>query len=265
MTTANQHETFRFRYFAPDVTGYQLLRNGRPIRLERQPMDLLIPPVERRLQLVSRAEIVDRLWGKDVFVDVDTGVHTAIRKIRQALRDSVDAPVFVETVSGKGYRFIAPVEVIPSPDTLAAREIADAPSAPASSLPVVTAPETAPLAATAPPTAIEARSALAFTQSWRGRLIAGVLAVAALAGLFVWQRVGTRRSRLTLAVLPFENLSGDPDREYYQHAGAAAGTELGDRNRSGSGSLLIGSTRSRGDRACVGGPCGGVHEAGEGQ
>ena len=107
-------ETFRFRDFALDVAGYQLRRNGRPVRLEGQPMDLLILLVERRLQLVSRSEIVDRLWGKDVFVDVETGVHTAIRKIRQALNDSPEAPVFVETVAGKGYRFIAPVEVVPA-------------------------------------------------------------------------------------------------------------------------------------------------------
>jgi TolB-like protein/DNA-binding winged helix-turn-helix (wHTH) protein/Flp pilus assembly protein TadD len=217
MTTSNSRETFRFGDFALDVQGYQLLRNGRPIRLERQPMDLLILLVERRLQLVSRAEIVDLLWGKDVFVDVDTGVHTAIRKIRQALRDPADAPVFVETVSGKGYRFIAPVEVIPSPDTLAAQETGDALSVPASSLPVVTAPETAPLATTTVlPTGAEAGSAVAITQSWRGRLIAGGLAVVGLAGLltWVWQSAGNPGSRLTLAVLPFENLSGDPDREY---------------------------------------------------
>jgi DNA-binding winged helix-turn-helix (wHTH) protein len=61
---------------------------------------------------VSRADIVERLWGKDVFVDVETGVHTAIRKIRQALGDSISTPAFVETVPGKGYRFVAEVEVV---------------------------------------------------------------------------------------------------------------------------------------------------------
>ena len=75
-------------------------------------MDLLILLVERRGQLVSRNDIVERLWGKDVFVDVETGVHRAILKVRQALRDSPDSPAFIETVSGKGYRFIAPVEVV---------------------------------------------------------------------------------------------------------------------------------------------------------
>ena len=85
-------------------------------------MDLLIMLVERRGQLVSREDIVDRLWGKDVFVDVETGVHTAVRKIRRALRDSPEKPAFIETVSGKGYRFIAPVEVVrAAPPTRAGR------------------------------------------------------------------------------------------------------------------------------------------------
>ena len=105
-------ETFRFSDFELDVAAYQLRRQGRVVRLERQPMDVLILLVERRRQLVSRADIVERLWGKDVFVDVDTGVHTAIRKIRQALVDSISAPAFVETVPSKGYRFVADVEVV---------------------------------------------------------------------------------------------------------------------------------------------------------
>ena len=104
-------ETFRFNDFELDVAAYQLRRQGRVVRLERQPMDVLILLVERRRQLVSRADIVERLWGKDVFVDVDTGVHTAIRKIRQALGDSISAPAFVETVPSKGYRFVADVEL----------------------------------------------------------------------------------------------------------------------------------------------------------
>src|SRR6188508_3100943 len=108
-------ETFRFSDFELDVGAYQLRHKRRVVRLERQPMDVLILLVERRRQLVSRADIVERLWGKDVFVDVDTGVHTAIRKIRQALGDSISAPAFVETVPSKGYRFVADVEVVSRP------------------------------------------------------------------------------------------------------------------------------------------------------
>ena len=115
MHALRPRETLRFGDFELDVAAYELRRSGRAVRLERQPMDLLLLLVERRSDLVSRAEIVERLWGKDVFVDVETGVHTAIRKVRQALRDSPEAPTFIETVPGRGYRFIATVEVVGKP------------------------------------------------------------------------------------------------------------------------------------------------------
>jgi TolB-like protein/Tfp pilus assembly protein PilF len=103
---------FRFGDFELDIAAYELRRGGQPIHLERHPMDLLILLVERRRQLVSRADIVKRLWDSSVFVDVETGVNTAIRKLRQALRDSRESPAFVETISGKGYRFIASVNSV---------------------------------------------------------------------------------------------------------------------------------------------------------
>ena len=112
MAAPGSRETVRFGDFALDVAAYELRRSGRRVRLERQPMDLLILLVGRRGQLVSRTEIADALWGKDVFVDVENGVNTAIRKLRQALRDSPDAPTFIETVPGKGYRFVAAVEPV---------------------------------------------------------------------------------------------------------------------------------------------------------
>ncbi len=114
MAETRVRETLRFHEFELNLAAYELRRNGRAVRLERLPMDLLIVLVERRGALVTRAEIVDRLWGKDVFVDVETGVHTAIRKIRQALGDSAETPAFIETVAGKGYRFVAPVEMVPN-------------------------------------------------------------------------------------------------------------------------------------------------------
>jgi len=81
MPTADSHERYSFGAFVLDVLAYELRREGSPIRLERQPMDLLILLLQRRGQLVSRSDIVARLWTKDVFVDVDTGINTAIRKI----------------------------------------------------------------------------------------------------------------------------------------------------------------------------------------
>jgi TolB-like protein/Flp pilus assembly protein TadD len=101
-----------FGDFEVDVAAYELRRAGESVRLERRPMDLLLLLLERRGQLVSRAEIIDRLWGDGVFVDVETGINTAVRKLRQALHDPADAPVFVQTVAGRGYRFGAPVEVL---------------------------------------------------------------------------------------------------------------------------------------------------------
>lgn len=105
---------FRFGGFVLDIPAYELRRQGRGVRLERRPMELLLLLVDRRGQLVTRDEIVARLWGRDVFIDVDTSVNTAIRKIRRALRDSADESRFVQTVQGKGYRFIADVEATTS-------------------------------------------------------------------------------------------------------------------------------------------------------
>jgi DNA-binding winged helix-turn-helix (wHTH) protein len=108
----DSHSTFQFGDFELDISAYELRRSGRPVHLEQHPMDLLILLIERRHQLVSRAEIAKRLWDPGVFVDVEMGVNTAIRKLRQALSDSRTSPAFVETISGKGYRFIAPVRAV---------------------------------------------------------------------------------------------------------------------------------------------------------
>ena len=113
MSQPDSHSTFRFGEFELDISAYELRRGGQPVHLERQPMDLLILLVERHRQLVWRADIAKRLWDPGVFVDVEMGVNTAIRKLRQALRDSRESPAFIETISGKGYRFIAPLDAVP--------------------------------------------------------------------------------------------------------------------------------------------------------
>jgi DNA-binding winged helix-turn-helix (wHTH) protein/tetratricopeptide (TPR) repeat protein len=104
-------DLFRFQDFELDRNAYELRRSGQSVRLERIPYELLSLLIERRGQLVTREEIIERIWGKDVFHDTEHGINTAIRKIRQALRDDPDAPRFVLTVPAKGYRFVAPVEV----------------------------------------------------------------------------------------------------------------------------------------------------------
>ena len=97
---------WNFGDFELDAAGFQLLFQSHPVKLERIPLELMIFMVERQGQLVSRDEIATRLWGNGVHVDVESGVNTAIRKLRAALKDSPEAPVFIETLPGKGYRFI---------------------------------------------------------------------------------------------------------------------------------------------------------------
>ena len=186
----------RFRDLELDVAAYELRRNGRRIRLERHPMDVLILLVERRGELVPRADIVDRLWGKDVFVDVETGVHTAMRKLRQALRDTAENPTFVETVPGRGYRFIAPVELLEkraeSTSPPAASSVEPAASEPAAT-PIADGRRLAPLA-----------------------IALALLAVFLLGGVVLWNqlRPAVPSPRIALAVLPFENIGRDPERQY---------------------------------------------------
>jgi Tol biopolymer transport system component/DNA-binding winged helix-turn-helix (wHTH) protein len=112
MRSRDSLETYRFIDFELDVGGYALRRKGRPVRLEPRPMDLLILLVTRHSQLITHDDIVEALWDRDVFVETDSGIHTAIRKIRRVLRDSAERSMFVETVPGRGYRFIAPVEIV---------------------------------------------------------------------------------------------------------------------------------------------------------
>ena len=103
----------KFGDFELDVAGYELSRRGRSIKLERIPMELLLLLLDRRGQLVTRDEILEKLWGKDVFLDVDNSINTAISKIRVALKDDQEDPAFIKTISGKGYRFIAAITALP--------------------------------------------------------------------------------------------------------------------------------------------------------
>ena len=103
----------RFGGFELDPANFQLRSGQQPLRLERIPMEVLLVLVERRGQLVLRREIVDRIWGRHVEVDVDNALNTAIRKLRHALLDDPASAQYIQTVSSKGYRFIAAVTSTP--------------------------------------------------------------------------------------------------------------------------------------------------------
>ncbi len=98
----------RFDDFQLDYGRFQLCRRGVPVRLEGLPLQLLMFLVEKRGQLVTREQISGELWSKDVFVDVEQGINTAIRKIRRALAHDAGEPQYLQTVLGRGYRFVAP-------------------------------------------------------------------------------------------------------------------------------------------------------------
>jgi serine/threonine protein kinase/tetratricopeptide (TPR) repeat protein len=95
--------------FEFDLAAYQRRRSGRALKLERIPMDILLFFLEQRGQLVTREQIANRVWGKGVCLDTDNSINGAIRKLRLVLKDDPEQALFIETVTGRGYRFIAPI------------------------------------------------------------------------------------------------------------------------------------------------------------
>ena len=107
----------RFGSFELDLEAERLLKNGRTIRIQPQPFRLLCLLTNRPGLLVTREEIQAALWAGDTFVDFDQGVNFAIKQVRDALGDSAEDSLYVQTVPKRGYRFLAPVETGPSRGT----------------------------------------------------------------------------------------------------------------------------------------------------
>ena len=105
----------RFGSFELDLDAERLLKNGRTIRIQPQPFKLLCLLTNRPGVLVTREEIQAALWAGDTFVDFDQGVNFAIKQVRDALGDSAEDSLYVQTVPKRGYRFLAPVETGPEP------------------------------------------------------------------------------------------------------------------------------------------------------
>jgi TolB-like protein/DNA-binding winged helix-turn-helix (wHTH) protein/Tfp pilus assembly protein PilF len=188
----------QFDEFSLDCDRFELLRSGRPLKLEKIPMELLILLASRDGNLVTRQEIVERLWGKDVFVDTEHGINTAIRKIRLALKDDPEKPRFVQTVTGKGYRFVA--------ETRNGNGVKLA----VASLQQAAAPEPA-VAVHEPSTNVAGPSRRILAVSLVTIFLVGVLAYS---GWRLSQRGQHNSEHIMVAVLPFENLSGDAGQEY---------------------------------------------------
>jgi DNA-binding winged helix-turn-helix (wHTH) protein len=115
-----------FGEFVLDVRNHRLLRSGSELKLERIPMELLILLATRPGELVRREEIVHELWGDEINVDTENAINTAVRKIRQVLGDDSSRPRFVQTISKRGYRFLAePTQAAlqPQPPALTAQPV----------------------------------------------------------------------------------------------------------------------------------------------
>jgi DNA-binding winged helix-turn-helix (wHTH) protein/Flp pilus assembly protein TadD len=121
----------KFGDFELDLAAYSLRGPHGPVKLEKMPMEVLILLVKRAGTLVPRHEIQAALWGDGVNVEYDSAINTVVRKIRHALADDAESPRFVETVVGKGYRFVAPVKSALAPSTIAAGAAAVRPVLPA--------------------------------------------------------------------------------------------------------------------------------------
>jgi Tol biopolymer transport system component/DNA-binding winged helix-turn-helix (wHTH) protein len=103
----------RFGLFDLDLRAGELRRKGVPVKLQEQPLQILVQLLEKPGDVVTREELRRRLWSANTFVDFDHSLNAAIRRLRDALGDSAENPTFVETVARRGYRFLAPVTTLP--------------------------------------------------------------------------------------------------------------------------------------------------------
>jgi TolB-like protein/DNA-binding winged helix-turn-helix (wHTH) protein len=272
-----------FGEFQLDVGAFELQRSGERVPLERIPMELLILLVRRQRELVTREEIVEKLWGSEIFIDTNTAINVAVRKVRQALDDTVESPRYILTIPAKGYRFIGSISGgSQSGDVTLARQSFVEASADG------IAPDPIPIEASdqlmaagtqrAKKRSEQKRDAAGFFPLGGQRLIwiaiIGAIGLALVAAFRTRNHITT--NKVMFVVLPFENLTGDPNQEYIadgmteemitqlggldpEHLGVIARTsamrfkgtqksaaEIG--RELGVGYLLEGSVRHVGDR-----------------
>ena len=190
----------RFGVFELDLRTRELRKAGGKVRIQEQPLCVLVSLLERPGELVTRDELRQKLWQSDTFVDFDTGLNKAITKIRDVLGDSAASPRFVETLPKRGYRFIAPIEKL----------------APERRAPGPAPPEAMPPEVRGPNAAESPRGA--FGYGGRAKLAGAGLAVLLLLAVVAWLRWSRNSppARLrSIAVLPLDNLSGDSNQEYF--------------------------------------------------
>ena len=197
MATAIPFERFRFGVFEVDLRSGELRKQGIKIKLHDQPFQILAMLVEHPGEVVTREQLQQKLWPADTFVDFDRGLNSAVKKLRDALGDSAEIPRYVETLPRRGYRFIGSLSNASSsrgehalgvPGRVVVEQSAAASEGVVTEVPVVSG----------------------VSRRWTLWTTAGVLA-----GLLVLLARATPVHIRSIAVLPLENLSGDPAQEYF--------------------------------------------------
>ena len=112
MSGNSSSRIIRFSTFEVNLHSGELRRRGQKVKLQEQPFQVLAALLERPGEVVTREELRSKLWPADTFVDFDHSLNAAIRRLRDALGESAETPIFVETVARRGYRFIGNVEKI---------------------------------------------------------------------------------------------------------------------------------------------------------
>jgi TolB-like protein/DNA-binding winged helix-turn-helix (wHTH) protein/Tfp pilus assembly protein PilF len=172
----------RFGAFELDLRAGELRKNGAKIKLQEQPLQVLGMLLERPGEVVTREELQRKLWASDTFVDFEHSLNAAVKRLREALGDSADNPRFIETLPRHGYRFIAPLE--------GEAEVK-----------------------------VQTTARAAGLRRWPFVAAGGLLLLLiAVTSYIVWRPQSKRalpEGRVMLAVLPFENVSGDPSQDFF--------------------------------------------------
>jgi len=239
MDSAVRTRRARFGAFDVDLRSGELHKQGIRLKLQEQPFQILALLLERAGDVVTREELRQKLWPGDTFVDFDTGLNSAIKKLRDVLCDSAEEPRYIETLPRRGYRFITPVIHPPVASQLSPSEmpangiqfdgqamlrtdsggtsVSSATSSPSLS---DSAAKFVPLSPSASfPLPSETLPTTRRPQVRVGLALAIVLAAVALSAIFLLSRRAATYNLTapirSVAVLPLENLTGDPSQEYF--------------------------------------------------
>jgi len=208
----------RFGIYEVDLGSSELRKQGRKIKLQEQPCRILAILLEQRGAVVTREDLRKRLWSDDTFVDFDHSLNTAIMRLREALSDSSDNPRFIETLPRHGYRFIAPVEEVAPPEQARQIDGVNAPAPESQSAAADSGSVSPPSLEEVPPQPKTKQIPLRRAVVLGGLLVAVVSILLAVSVRYVRNPSGPKVQPSlfkSVVVLPFENLSGDKDQQYF--------------------------------------------------